>query len=372
MCIGTSLDACDTKAQGTQTTPSGAAKSEPQLFGIGTRSEPRLLTGGKYGSMMTTVFTGNLCRGSIFPAASWILHVGRVFWPLIGCTSLCLGRDAEWSLWLPALGTKARTLTSPSLMLSVFVCAGAHHVVYPSMWNSWVIVCYYLPLPSARCPSSARRLRHWLSRSSVAEAACPWLCVTKASVCFQLITECAALNSRSYAWTSPTPMTFRCSSRCCARPMSAWHTSGHPVGRLVGHASGPCLPSWRTLLRRHCALTRHLLACRASRPLRQLGSAQQTCSTWSRSCRSGSFPCGVLSLAVRTLHLRSFGEWQTCWRRTSRTRQHGAHWKMFTFMHVCGDPAERNVQLFAPRQACVPVWQQTAMGRTNIPRGPLR
>ena len=44
MCIGTSLDACDTKAQGTQTTPSGADKSEPQLFGIGTFSEPRLLT----------------------------------------------------------------------------------------------------------------------------------------------------------------------------------------------------------------------------------------------------------------------------------------------------------------------------------------
>ena len=44
MCKGTSLDACDTKAQGTQTTPSGAAKSEPQLFGIGTFSEPRLLT----------------------------------------------------------------------------------------------------------------------------------------------------------------------------------------------------------------------------------------------------------------------------------------------------------------------------------------
>ena len=45
MCKGTSLDACNTKAQGTQTTPSGAAKSEPQLFGIGTFSEPRLLTG---------------------------------------------------------------------------------------------------------------------------------------------------------------------------------------------------------------------------------------------------------------------------------------------------------------------------------------
>ena len=44
VCIGTSLDACDTKAQGTQTTPSGADKSEPQLFGIGTFSEPRLLT----------------------------------------------------------------------------------------------------------------------------------------------------------------------------------------------------------------------------------------------------------------------------------------------------------------------------------------
>ena len=50
MCKGTSLDACDTKAQGTQTTPSGADKSEPQLFGIGTLSEPRLLTLNRTGT----------------------------------------------------------------------------------------------------------------------------------------------------------------------------------------------------------------------------------------------------------------------------------------------------------------------------------
>ena len=125
--------------------------------------------------MTTKVLTGSLCRGSIFPAASWILHVGHVFLRRIACASLYLGRAAECFLWLSPLGTKTRTSTFPSLQLWGFVCARAHLVVYLSMWSSSVIAFDYLPL---------RRPKHLLSKSSVAEDASRWPCVIRASVCF--------------------------------------------------------------------------------------------------------------------------------------------------------------------------------------------
>ena len=69
----------------------------------------------------------------------------------------------------------------------------------------------------------------------------------------------------------------------------------HLPGRLLDPTCGPCfLASHQLHFTLPCALTRRLLACRASQPLRRLESARQTCSMWSRLCRSGSFPCGVL------------------------------------------------------------------------------